>query len=388
MGIAYSQPQDPGLCGTGWRCPLSFPRSRAEAVNVSAHDINQTLEYRSATAIVRLLPTGLLLVFLGLVIFALVDLDREPWTFIGIVLCWVVGGALAGFALWRRVNPGKPLFTLSPAGIHYRVPMVKGVLIPWQEIQGVDTIDIEAGYWSMRSAQFPIPRYNTWVVRDVTVILLPKPFYDRRIFVDSFLLRGPGWKANFIPKGSLVQMALHHELVSVEPRPLREAVEARWLAFPKARRDAGANERAEAGQRDGAQSEPGVPKSAAARAAPTSDIIAMGDNPKAMSRWEATKVIVLLIGIAIVLTNLIGLWQLPGQARCAKPEPRRARNRKIGRSRSGGGRRKAKSSRRSIKRCEELERGYAPHVRPIAVGVAAMAEYAVRRRKDCGDLTG
>ena len=144
---------------------------------------------------------------------------------------WVVGGALAGVALWRRVNPGKPLFTLSPAGIHYRVPMVKEVLIPWQEIQGVDTIDIEAGYWSMRSALYPIPSYNTWVVRDVTVILLPKPFYDRRIFVDLFLLRGPGWNANFILKGALVQMALHHELVSVEPRPLREAVEARWLAF-------------------------------------------------------------------------------------------------------------------------------------------------------------
>ena len=39
----------------------------------------------------------------------------------------------------------------------------------------------------------------------------------------------------------------------------------------------------------------------------------MGDNPKAMSWWEATKVIVPLIGIAMVLTNLIGLWDLPGQ---------------------------------------------------------------------------
>ena len=39
----------------------------------------------------------------------------------------------------------------------------------------------------------------------------------------------------------------------------------------------------------------------------------MGDNPKAMSRWEATKVIVPLIGIAVVLANLIGLWDLPGQ---------------------------------------------------------------------------
>jgi len=254
-------------------------------MNAGAHDINQTVEYRSATAIVRLLPTGLLLVFLGLVIFALVDLDREPWTFIGIVLCWVVGGALAGVALWRRVNPGKPLFALSPDGIRYRIPLVKEILIPWQEIQGVDTIDIEAGYWSMLwFTSFPTPRYNTWVARDVIVILLPKEFYEQRIFVDSFLLRGPGWNANFIRKGTLVQMALHHELVSVEPRSLREAVEARWLAF---------------------RDRPAV--------APASGVVAMRDDSKAMSPWEATKAIVPLIGIAVMLANLIGLWDLPGQ---------------------------------------------------------------------------
>jgi len=254
-------------------------------MNAGAHDINQSLEYRSATAIVRLLPTGLLLGFLGLVIFALVDLDREPWTFIGIVLCWVVGGALAGVALWRRVNPGKPLFALSPDGIRYRIPLVKEILIPWQEIQGVDTIDIEAGYWSMLwFTSFPTPRYNTWVARDVIVILLPKEFYEQRIFVDSFLLRGPGWNANFIRKGTLVQMALHHELVSVEPRSLREAVEARWLAF---------------------RDRPAV--------APASGVVAMRDDSKAMSPWEATKAIVPLIGIAVMLANLIGLWDLPGQ---------------------------------------------------------------------------
>ena len=33
----------------------------------------------------------------------------------------------------------------------------------------------------------------------------------------------------------------------------------------------------------------------------------------AMSPWEVTKVIVPLIGIAVVLANLIGLWDLPGQ---------------------------------------------------------------------------
>lgn len=35
-------------------------------MNVSVADLNQTPEYRSATAVVRLLPTGLLLIFLGL----------------------------------------------------------------------------------------------------------------------------------------------------------------------------------------------------------------------------------------------------------------------------------------------------------------------------------
>jgi hypothetical protein len=284
---------------------------RAEAMNVSGQDINQTLEYRWTTAIVRLLPTGLLLIFLGLCIFALVDLDREPWTIIGIVLCWMMGAALVGLTLWRRSNPGKPLFTLSSDGIQYRIPLVKQVLIPWHEIQGVDTVDIEAGYWSfLWFTRFPTPRYNTWVARDVTVILLPRSFYDRRIFVDSPFLRGPGWNANFIPKGSLIQMALHHELVSVEPRELREAVEARWLAF----RDRPAGEPARTSVPSvSAASHSNASKGAAARPAPTSGVVAMGDDSKAMSPWEATKVIVPLIGIAVVLANLIGLWDLPGQ---------------------------------------------------------------------------
>src|SRR5829696_4571723 len=175
-------------------------------MNVNGQDINQTLEYRSATAIVRLLPTGLLLVFLGLLIFALiVDPDRESiWTYVGIVPCLMVGVALAGFTLWRRSNPGKPLFTLSPDGIHYRIPLVKAVLIPWHQIQAVDTIDVEAGYWSISwLTQNPTLRYEPVVASNVTVILLPKPFYDQRIFVDSFFLRGPSWNANFIPKGPL-----------------------------------------------------------------------------------------------------------------------------------------------------------------------------------------
>jgi len=283
-------------------------------MSVSGQDIHQTLEFRSTTAVVRLLPTGLLLIFLGLLIYALVDLDREPWTIIGIVLCWVLGAGLVGFTLWRRSNPGRPLFTLSPAGIHYRIPMVKEVLIPWREIQAIGTNDVEATYWSF--FQFgEIATRNLMVLRDVTVVLLSKSFYDRRVFVDSAFLRGPGWSANFIPKGSQVQMALHHELVSVEPRALREAVEARWLAF----RDTPAAEPARTSvpsvgsSATASPSHANVPKAAAAPVAKL-DVVAMGENPKAISRWDTIKIVALSIGIAVVLTNLTGLWQMPGQA--------------------------------------------------------------------------
>lgn len=284
-------------------------------MNVSrGHDVHQTLEYRTATAIVRLLPTGLLLVFLGLFIFALVDPDREAvGTFIGIVLCLVTGSALIAVALWTRSNSGKPIFTLSPAGIHYRIPWVKELLIPWREIRGVDTIDVETGYWSFYSYRrgFTIPNYHAMIFRNVTVVLLSKQFYDSRIFVDSFFRRGPGWKANFIPKGSLVQMALHHELVSVEPQALREAVEARWQAF----RDQPVATRTSVPGVPAAGSPAGAPGRAAARSAPTSDVVAMGDNPRATSRWEAVKIIAPLIGIVAVATNLAGLWEMPGQGR-------------------------------------------------------------------------
>jgi hypothetical protein len=45
------------------------------------------------------------------------------------------------------------------------------------------------------------------------------------------------------------------------------------------------------------------------RSAPTSGGIAMDENPKSMSWWEATKITALLIGIAIVSANLTGFWQ-------------------------------------------------------------------------------
>ena len=247
-------------------------------MNVSVKDLHQTLEYRGATAIVRLLPTGLLLIFLGLVLLVLFDVGRgTAETSFGIVLCLSIGAGVIAVALWTRRNPGKPLFTLSADGIRYRIPWVKSFLVPWKEVSGVDSIDIAAR--------------NRVNFDGVTVVLVSKQFYESRIFVDSFFLRGPGWDATFIPKGPLVQMALHHELVSADARTLREAVEARWLAF----RDQPVA--APAGKGAAAASKPGI--------------VVMGDSPSRFSGWDTAKIAVLLVGIAAALANLAGLWELP-----------------------------------------------------------------------------
>jgi hypothetical protein len=54
-------------------------------------------------------------------------------------------------------------------------------------------------------------------------------------------------------------------------------------------------------------------KPAAARAASGTAVVAMGANPKAVSRWQVMASSALLVGIAVLLANLAGLWELPGQ---------------------------------------------------------------------------
>ena len=258
-------------------------------MDVSGQNIDRTLEYRSAAVMVRLLPTGLLVIFLGVLILVLAD-PAPFWTMVAVGLCVAFGMCLVGLALWRRIHHGRPLFALSPDGIDYRIPWPTSLHIPWNEVRGIDTIDNEARYWSFWDFYYGfqiIPNRKVVNYPNVTVVLVSKPFYDRRTTVLSRLLPGPAWRANFIPKGDLVQVALHHDLVSVEPRSLREAVEARWLAF----RD-----------RPGKTS---VPQAAA--------VVAMGENPKAVSRWQMVASSALLIGIAILLANLAGLWDLPDQ---------------------------------------------------------------------------
>ena len=263
-------------------------------------DVGQIIEYRADAEIVRLLPTGLFAVLVGLALFALSIPDLpDRRALLAATGALLAGIGIIGFSLWRSYRRGRPIFVLSPKGIHLRIGTVKQVLIPWREIRAIDTVDITARLPGWR-------RSHEMTFHDVTAVRVSRQFYQSRIHVGSFFLRGPGWSNNFLDRGAEVACALHHALVSVAPQALRAEVETRWRAFrdqPAAPR--GSVPRVSAAARDAG--DPVVP------AAPGVRVIAAGDNPRAVTWWEAVKIIVPLIGIVAVSGNLIGLWRTEGQ---------------------------------------------------------------------------
>lgn len=258
-------------------------------MTIEALDVHRTLAYRTDGVFLQGVPSALWLCLLGL--FGLmIDLGRDIELVLASWALIVVGIGWTAIALFRRSKPAPPLFVLSPAGILYRIPWVKEFLVPWAEIQGVDTIDVTTLHRATRN-----PHEVTF--HHVTVVLVPKAFYDRHIFVDSLLLRGPGWENTFIPKGPSIQLALHHELVTAEPKALREAVESRWLAF----RDRSA----------GSRSVPTISSKPAPSITTHAESAISEPKPKQPTAWDIVKIAVPLIGIAVVLGHLVGLWKIP-----------------------------------------------------------------------------
>lgn len=263
-------------------------------MSIEATDIRRTLAYRTDGVFLQGVPSALWLILLGL-IARMIDMgDDLKLTLAGWALI-IVGIGWIGIALYRRSQPAKPLFILSPAGIYYRIPCVREFLVPWTEIQGVDTIHLTTMH---RATPNPRPV----MFDNVTVVLISKALYDQKIFIDSPLLRGPGWENIFIPQGEFVQFLLHHELVTADPRALRNAVESRWLAF----RD----------QPKGNGSVPGI-KSKPAKAKPVSDIATLAEDaiadrkPKQPTLLDIVKLAPPLIGIVVALAHLAGVSRLP-----------------------------------------------------------------------------
>lgn len=174
-------------------------------------ELRKTLQFHAtgATRQHLVLALALFLLSFGAVIGA--DASKLPLTLTGAV----IGLAWSGYEFWRLFNPSKPMVVLSAMGVDYRIPGGAAIFIPWAEIHDVSAIEI-----SSSKARFA----------DVTALKVSKRFYEKEI-EDHLSLFGTQNKYLFVPKGNFVQIALHHELLGIPPRPLREAISARWYAF-------------------------------------------------------------------------------------------------------------------------------------------------------------
>jgi hypothetical protein len=154
----------------------------------------------------------------GAVIVLLADTKLEYW------LAWI--GTLAAilwivYELYWLMRPASALMELLPQGIIFRRGGgLDDFIIPWTEVRGVDTINIETSF-----------RGHDVTFENVTVLIVSQFFYDRVIHVDNFIMRGPGWDANYVPKGDKMQVALHHEIIDATAEEVRRQVEARWKTF-------------------------------------------------------------------------------------------------------------------------------------------------------------
>lgn len=180
-------------------------------------DASRTLSFSREKLARKMLLLGLLSLAAGIFLLWLDDeLKTRLMGYFGLG----IGLLICGYEFHRFFNPSKPLLVLSPKGIGMRIELVKDYLIPWSEVRGVGSADIETSFRGQRM------KFD-----NVTYVEVSEAFYDRVIFVDNWILRGPGWDTNYIPAGGLVRVALHHEILPVTAPELRAAVETRWKAF-------------------------------------------------------------------------------------------------------------------------------------------------------------
>lgn len=174
-------------------------------------DLRKSVQFHATGATRHALLIALLLLLLSALAAATTEERNLPLALVGVA----VGLAWSGYEFWRFFNPSQPMVVLSAIGVDYRLPGGAAVFIPWSEVHDVSAIEI-----STSKARF----------EDVTAIKVSKRYYEREI-EDQLGLFGGQNDYIFVPKGNFVQIALHHDVLGVQPRPLREAISARWYAF-------------------------------------------------------------------------------------------------------------------------------------------------------------
>lgn len=189
-----------------------------------------------------------------------------------------IGIGWIAFALYRHAVPAKPQLMLSPAGISCHLPFLKKALIPWHEVLDVGPLDLTGPHGPPN--RFP----------DITAVVISNAFYEQHILPKRRFAPGRGWENMFRPKGALMQMALPPcTWFKINPRDIREPVEARWKAF-----------------RDRRERATSVPMTKAEP--PRGPAQAYGTWSPRLTPWQAVQFILPLIGILAVLAHAVGVW--------------------------------------------------------------------------------
>ena len=110
------------------------------------------------------------------------------------------------------------MLVLSPEGLVWR--NVSPHIIPWTVIKEVTATDHAVSH-----------RGSKVTYKNVTVVWVPRRYYNTTIFERSLLTRGPYWANNFIHADDRTGICIAHQLLSVQPEPLRAEIVARWRAF-------------------------------------------------------------------------------------------------------------------------------------------------------------
>ncbi|MFN4271599.1 MAG: hypothetical protein ACK4F5_02225 [Aliihoeflea sp.] len=240
-------------------------------------DVHRVIEYRRNFAKVLALSLG----GLCLSLFIFVTGRVEGWVALATWVLLVAGGAGLAWAGWRTVFPGRPMLALYPQGLIWNAGSGE-VPIPWSEVQGIDTVSYTVvgraygGSYEQR-------------LKNITMVLVSRDFYDARIDPGSDFKRGPYWDWLFRPQGEFVQVALVHDIFGVSHSDVRGPIEARWKAFREA---------------DGQHApQPAYP----------AEPLRLGGGVNLYSSSHVAMVAVPLMIFLVLVGNMAGVWETPGQ---------------------------------------------------------------------------
>jgi len=184
-------------------------------------DVQRTLKYGSERYLVSQIPLLGILLMLG--VATQVWPSAVPWQgyFVGAGLA-LASFAYIVFALWRRyVAPGPQRLVLSPDGIDQRLSHGRILHIPWDEVQGVVSVDQSV----INIVGLP------QTILKVPAVVVSERFYDGAMPEQPWLKRSLNW-GHFAERGNGgVRILFRPAFLGTRGRDLRQAIETRWRAF-------------------------------------------------------------------------------------------------------------------------------------------------------------